>query len=47
MNAGKQKTNPRGALDTRFACQHPFPEKDFRVERERIVLVESEDEIKP
>lgn len=48
MNARKQKTNPRGVLDTSFGhCQHPFQEKEFRVERERIVLVKSEDEIKP
>lgn len=46
-DAGKQKTNSGGALDTRIACQCPLPEKEFRVERERILLVESEDEIQP
>lgn len=47
MNARKQMTNPHGALDTRFVYWHPFPEKEFRAERERIILVKSEDKIKP
>lgn len=47
MKARKQTTNLHGASDTRFVCWRLFPEKEFRVEREQIVLVTSEDEIKP
>lgn len=47
MKARKQTTNLHGASDTRFVCWRLFPEKEFRMEREKIVLVTSEMRLNP